>query len=90
MLGQPPAIGVVRVVAGYERAGDRDDLVDGQPGVCGVAADRLRADRFVYAEGAGLASIFIEDVAAEPSQVVGDPLVGYVGSAFQRRCEVRV
>ena len=55
------------VRADDDRVGDRHDLVDRQAGGDRVGADRLGAVALVDAEGAELAALLGDDVAADPA-----------------------
>src|SRR3954454_9256728 len=61
----------LRVRPDDDRVGDRDDLVDRKAGARGVLADRLRARGLVDADGADRAAALVEDVGADPADVVG-------------------
>src|SRR4051794_5275196 len=70
------------VRANDHRVRDRDDLVDGQVREARVLADRLGAGRLVDAHGSDGAGALVEDVAANPADVVGHLLVrGLAGAA---------
>src|SRR5918992_3020310 len=68
--------GALRIGPDDHGVGDRDYLVDRQPGQITVLADRLLAGRLVDADRADRAAVFIEDVAANPAHVVGHLLAG--------------
>src|SRR3954465_14230413 len=69
----------LRVRPDDDRVGDRDDLVDREAGARGVLADRLRARGLVDADGADRAAALVEDVGADPADVVGHLLVADLG-----------
>src|SRR3954470_1232924 len=69
----------LRVRPDDDRVGDRDDLVDREAGARGVLADGLRARGLVDADGADRAAALVEDVGADPADVVGHLLVADLG-----------
>src|SRR3954470_24702065 len=69
----------LRVRPDDDRVGDRDDLVDREVGARGVLADGLGARGLVDADGADRAAAFVEDVGADPADVVGHLVVADLG-----------
>src|SRR3954451_20427798 len=61
----------LRVRPDDDRVGDRDELVDPEAGGRGVLAGSLRARGLVDADGADRAAALVEDVGADPADVVG-------------------
>src|SRR4051812_7343746 len=80
-----PALGIalrrggLRVGTHEHGVGDFDDLVGGEIGPLGVFADRLGARGLVDADGADGAAALVEDVAANPADVVRHLLVANLG-----------
>src|SRR3954454_10909790 len=76
------SLGRLRVRADDHRVGDGDDLVDGQVREARVLANRLGAACLVDAYGSDRSGALVEDVAANPADVVGHLLVrGLAGAA---------
>src|SRR3954451_1879000 len=75
-LGVASGVGRLRVGTDDHGVGHGDDLVDGKVGELRVLANRLGARRLVDADGADRAGALLEDVAADPLDVVGHVVVG--------------
>src|ERR1700753_4496446 len=84
-IGTAPSGGVFTDDHGV---GDRDDLVDGKLSASGVLMDRLGARRLIDADRADRAGALVEDIAADPADVLGHLLVADLGRAGGRLLEV--
>ena len=81
--------GLLGIGPDEDRVGDRDHLVDRQVGPLGVFADRLGTGCLVDADRADRSSVLLEDVAANPADVVGHLLVSDLAGALDSFLEAR-
>ena len=79
---------LLRVRPDQDRVHDLDDLVHRQVRPVGVFPDRLGAGRLVDADRADRPAALVEDVAADPADVVGHLLVSDLPGALGGHLEI--
>ena len=79
---------LLRIRSDQDRVHDLDHLVHRQVRAVGVFADRLGAARLVDADRADRSAALVEDVAADPADVVGHLLVSDLPGALGGHLEV--